>query len=66
MPIAARVAGVLVTLMVGTTALAAQDFPSCPIKMIVPYPAGGITDKDRCAQGAALISRSRENSPHEQ
>ena len=34
--------------------VAARDFPSCPIKAIAPCPSGGITDKDRCAQGAAL------------
>jgi len=44
MPIAARLSAVLLALLLGASALAAQGFPSRPIKIIVPYPAGGITD----------------------
>jgi hypothetical protein len=44
MPTAARLSGVLLTLLFGAGALAGQEFPSRPLKMIVPYPAGGITD----------------------
>src|SRR3982074_1699704 len=44
MPIAARLSAVLLALGLGVGALAAQEFPSRPVKIIVPYPAGGITD----------------------
>src|SRR5258706_13226066 len=44
MPIAARLSAVLLALLLDAGALAAQEFPSRPVKIIVPYPAGGITD----------------------
>jgi tripartite-type tricarboxylate transporter receptor subunit TctC len=44
MPIWARLPSAVLALAISATALAAQDFPSRPIKVIVPYPAGGITD----------------------
>jgi tripartite-type tricarboxylate transporter receptor subunit TctC len=44
MPIWARLPGAVLALAISATALAAQDYPSRPIKVIVPYPAGGITD----------------------
>jgi len=44
MPIAARLAAVLLALLLDAGALAAQEFPGRPVKIIVPYPAGGITD----------------------
>ena len=38
MLIAARLPGVLLTLLLGATALAVQEYPVRPVKMIVPYP----------------------------
>jgi tripartite-type tricarboxylate transporter receptor subunit TctC len=44
MPIVARLSGMLISLLLWAMPLTAQDYPNRPIKMIVPYPAGGITD----------------------
>jgi tripartite-type tricarboxylate transporter receptor subunit TctC len=37
-------AALAAAMLAGLTAAAAEDYPVRPIKMIVPYPAGGITD----------------------
>jgi tripartite-type tricarboxylate transporter receptor subunit TctC len=39
-----RLAGLSVALCVSTAALAQSDFPSKPIRVLVPYPAGGAVD----------------------
>lgn len=50
-----------IALMLGSFILAsgaiAQDFPNKPIRFIVPYPAGGITDKIAREAGEALSKR---------
>ncbi len=44
MKIAARVALLLLVSVAGSDALQAQGFPSRPVTLIVPWPAGGTTD----------------------
>ncbi len=39
-----KLIGALAALAISASAAIAQDFPSRPITMIVPYPAGGVTD----------------------
>jgi tripartite-type tricarboxylate transporter receptor subunit TctC len=57
MPIWAPLPGAVIALAISAAALAAQDYPSRPIKVIVPYPAGGITDVLPRIVGEALAQK---------
>jgi tripartite-type tricarboxylate transporter receptor subunit TctC len=66
--IVSRIGGVLLALaLLGSAAVRAEDWPSRPVRVIVPYPAGGLVDlvtrvvTDRMAQklGQQFIVESR-------
>jgi tripartite-type tricarboxylate transporter receptor subunit TctC len=54
-------AGMLALAVAMSAAAAAQDWPSRPVRFIVPFPAGGSTDV-----GARLVGEQLSRSLHQQ